>query len=149
MLEGSTSTRQIFSLQSHITPPSESGPSHPPTHSLGKLNVVLLLEDLGPIKLADGALLPEAKSKPITSLNGMQQLTSKDVPSHTMTSQSHVTNHMTKVRDHVTKSLDHKTGSKLADKSVAKGITESSEYAVAMELEMWKLAEEEAFKVST
>ena len=151
VLDGGKLVRQIFSMQSHVTPPS--GPSHlvDDLSSLGKLSVVLILEDLGPINLADGLKL-KTKGKPSVSDN------MTDAPNHahnhlTEQASDHVISASSTASGHVTSAPSHGTGlatsapSHAAKKLSTNGITASSEYAVAMELEMWKMAEEEAFKV--
>ena len=105
---------------------------------------MLLLEDLGPIKVADSANLPRAGSKPTR----VAQTPPKVPPSGQMS--GNVADRMTKVRDHVTKTHGHGTEAKVSvEKDFTKSVAESAEYEVAMELEMWKLAEEDAFKVRT
>lgn len=153
--DGGKLTRQIFSMQSHITPPS--GPSHLVDDSslLGKLSVVLILEDLGPINLADSSQTLKTKGKPSVTDNvtvatrHLSEPASGHMTGHGTSAPSNATGHVTLApshgTDHVT-SAPGQSGSG-AKKLITNGITGSSEYAVAMELEMWKMAEEEAFKV--
>lgn len=151
LLEGKASTtRQVFSLHSHITPPT--GHTHLSAPSLGKLSVVLVLEDLGPIRLADSALLQRAMPTSVGVGSSHHVPPKEDGLSgdHVTGSQSHVTSHVTGVQDGVgggTAAKPEASGGREGG-GKGRGITDSSEYAVAMELEMWKLAEEEAFKVS-
>ena len=154
MLESGAS-RQMHSLQPYITPPSSSSSSsHSYTPTLGQLNVVLVLEDHGPIGISNQVLSSKSNGSSGLTLNRtLAQSVPKDDIDHVTDPQSHATDPQSPVtspQSHVTKSDsgdnqnhhgNHPNGHK------KKGIMESSEYAVAMELEMWKMAEEEAFKV--
>lgn len=181
LLANGTSTRQMFNMQAHVTPPT-SPTSYPVNVSLGKLNVVLILEDLGPILLTDDHA---AAKTGVTSENGVSGISHQFTPLKSYDGNAEGTDlgHSTSMRDHVASVEEHVAsmkgrmttlrshmtdpgnggtgpggGGKLRDRQdevvgrkglgSAGNIKESSEYEVAMELETWKLAEEEAFKVS-
>ncbi len=185
VLENGTSTRQVFNMQAHVTPPTSPTP-YPVNVSLGKLNVVLILEDLGAISLTDGLSIGKdgrrSAAEQALGVNGISHQFTPLKPCNANTDaaaavgrvtsvQDHVTSlqgHMTTMKDHMTsmqRQVTNPTGKSAMEagragdpesraagtsgrKKLEKDITESSEYKVAMELEMWKLAEEEAFKVS-
>lgn len=130
----------MSSLQSHIIPPTTTttGTTGTTSSPLGQLNIVLILEDFGPLNLLGG--------EAAVLQNG------SEIPPNISAPEDHVTkppDHMTtlkpdsKVHDH----CHHRHGDHPSN-GQGKPLTESTEYAVAMELEMWKMAEEEAFKAS-
>ncbi len=104
-------TRQVCSLRVPITP---SPSSHHHTVTLGYLNIVLILENAGPIK-------PESK-KPVSEASAVKEVG--------------VTQEVGMVPEVGVVHIEEG------------GLVGSLEYKTAVELELWKVSQQEAFEVN-